>query len=503
MSFFKRKGPKADEAPATGTPDRPAEGVEALAPEAADGADAEAMNSEAAPTQSAAVEAAPDAEADAAEHGSTRRDRRAERGSAGRRRLVPALAAFCAVVLLGGVFVATQHRSVALDVDGEVHEVSTFARDIDALLEAEGVELAEHDLVVPGPGEALSDGAEVVVRTAQEVEFVVDGEYRTMWTTALTATEALQTLATGGRSVSLTASRSGDGRPALDLPLLTGGPVTIAADGEERTVEVPGEADVTGVLRLAEVELSDTDRVSVNVNDSEEPVVTITRVETAQDTRTESIDHDTVERETDDLFVGETRVAEEGSEGERTYTSRQVLIDGEVESAKLMDVEVTTEPTDRVIEVGTAQRPAPEPEPEPEPSSGSESGNSDSSSGSGSGDSGSSDSGSGDSGSGDSGSGDSGSDDSGSDSGGGSGGVPDGVWSQLAQCESGGNPTAVSPSGTYHGLYQFSVATWQSVGGSGLPSQASPAEQTQRAQALQARSGWGQWPACAAQLGLL
>ncbi|HLS13685.1 MAG TPA: transglycosylase family protein, partial [Beutenbergiaceae bacterium] len=137
-------------------------------------------------------------------------------------------------------------------------------------------------------------------------------------------------------------------------------------------------------------------------------------------------------------------------------------------------------------------RPAPEPEPEPEPSSGSESGDSGSSSGSGG-------SGSSDSGSDGSGSEDSGSDDPPGDS----GGVPDGVWSQLAQCESGGDPTAVSPSGTYHGLYQFSVATWQSVGGSGLPSEASPAEQTQRAQALQARSGWGQWPACAASLGLL
>jgi hypothetical protein len=40
------------------------------------------------------------------------------------------------------------------------------------------------------------------------------------------------------------------------------------------------------------------------------------------------------------------------------------------------------------------------------------------------------------------------------------------------------------------------------VGGSGLPSEASMEEQTARAQALQARSGWGQWPACTAKLGL-
>ena len=76
------------------------------------------------------------------------------------------------------------------------------------------------------------------------------------------------------------------------------------------------------------------------------------------------------------------------------------------------------------------------------------------------------------------------------------------MWAKLAACESGGRPNAVSASGAYHGLYQFSVATWRSVGGSGLPSQATAAEQTKRAKILQARSGWGQWPHCSSKLGL-
>lgn len=77
------------------------------------------------------------------------------------------------------------------------------------------------------------------------------------------------------------------------------------------------------------------------------------------------------------------------------------------------------------------------------------------------------------------------------------------VWHQLAMCESGGRVNVVSSNGKYHGLYQFLPSTWRSVGGSGLPSQASAEEQTMRAQILQARSGWGQWPQCARKLGLL
>jgi hypothetical protein len=66
----------------------------------------------------------------------------------------------------------------------------------------------------------------------------------------------------------------------------------------------------------------------------------------------------------------------------------------------------------------------------------------------------------------------------------------------IAQCESGGNPTAVSSNGMYHGKYQFSVATWAAVGGAGLPSRAPEAEQDKRAAMLYARSGPGQWPVC-------
>ncbi|WP_433333581.1 transglycosylase family protein [Spirillospora sp. CA-294931] len=71
-------------------------------------------------------------------------------------------------------------------------------------------------------------------------------------------------------------------------------------------------------------------------------------------------------------------------------------------------------------------------------------------------------------------------------------------WAGLAKCESGGNPRAVNPAG-YYGLYQFSMQTWSSVGGKGRPSDASPGEQTYRAQMLykKVNGRWqGQWPNC-------
>lgn len=66
----------------------------------------------------------------------------------------------------------------------------------------------------------------------------------------------------------------------------------------------------------------------------------------------------------------------------------------------------------------------------------------------------------------------------------------------IAQCESGGDPAAIGGGGAYRGLFQFSPATWQAVGGSGDPAAAPVAEQVRRAQLLYARAGASQWPVC-------
>jgi Transglycosylase-like domain len=70
------------------------------------------------------------------------------------------------------------------------------------------------------------------------------------------------------------------------------------------------------------------------------------------------------------------------------------------------------------------------------------------------------------------------------------------VLEAIAACESGGNPRAIGGGGLYRGKYQFDFGTWQSVGGSGDPAQASEAEQDRRAAILYAQRGAAPWPVC-------
>ena len=74
------------------------------------------------------------------------------------------------------------------------------------------------------------------------------------------------------------------------------------------------------------------------------------------------------------------------------------------------------------------------------------------------------------------------------------------VLREIAECESGGDPTAVSADGRYRGKYQFDRATWRSSGGRGSdPAEASEAHQDRIALRLYRERGTDPWPVCGKQ----
>jgi hypothetical protein len=70
------------------------------------------------------------------------------------------------------------------------------------------------------------------------------------------------------------------------------------------------------------------------------------------------------------------------------------------------------------------------------------------------------------------------------------------ILRQIAECESGGDPTAVSAGGRYRGKYQFSMSTWRNMGGEGDPAEAPEWLQDRIALKLYRRAGTSPWPNC-------
>ncbi|CAN5844606.1 transglycosylase family protein [soil metagenome] len=68
-------------------------------------------------------------------------------------------------------------------------------------------------------------------------------------------------------------------------------------------------------------------------------------------------------------------------------------------------------------------------------------------------------------------------------------------WDAVASCESGGN-WSINTGNGYHGGLQFTLGTWRSNGGTGMPEHASREEQIRVAENVKASQGIDAWPVC-------
>jgi uncharacterized protein YabE (DUF348 family) len=372
---------------------------------------------------------------------------------------VPALALAFTVAVGGTVARQATDKTVTLTVDGEQREVE-FRGDTTAdVLAAAGLDAGERDLLVPAADAEIEDGDQVALQRARELQLTVDGQPRTVWVTASSVDEALDQVGLREQGLALSASRSRDiPLDGLSLEVTTPKAVQVVADGKTQqlstTALTSGEA-----LDEAGVQLDADDRLS---HDRSRPVVeglklTVTRMETTRREEPMTLPFATERREDSSLYVGDSKVLQAGQQGAGRRTVERVYADGRLQSSKVISRTTDTPPTPRIVAIGTQPKPEPKPQPVQTRSSS-------------------------------------------SSSGGGSSAPAGGGFAALAQCESGGNPGAVSRTGKYRGLYQFSRETWASVGGSGDPASASVAEQTKRAQMLLSRSGAGQWPECGRHL---
>jgi resuscitation-promoting factor RpfB len=364
-------------------------------------------------------------------------------------------------LLAGTAAFVTLDKDLTVSVDGQSRQVSSYASTVGDVLDREGIEVDEHDSVVPALDRKVSDGDRIVVRNGRLLTLTVDGVRRQVWTTADTVEGALAALGVRAEGAFLSASRSR--RIPLDglaLALRTPKAVVIAVDG--RKIPLTSNAATVGAaLAQAKVTLAPTDRTSPAVAAplTAGQTITVTRVRTTQTTARVSVAYTTQRRADSDLYDGTERVVRSGRSGVKVVIYTDVRTDGRRTARTKVREYVAAQPVSRIVAYGTKDRPARS----SSPSGGS--GNSSSSSS--------------------------------ARSSTGSGGLN---WAALAACESGGDPSIVSASGAYHGLYQFSVSTWRSVGGGGLPSQASASEQTYRAQLLYDRSGASPWPTCGSRL---
>ena len=369
------------------------------------------------------------------------------------RTTVISVAAAMALLVAGtaATAIGTSYRHVTVEVDGVTHDVSGFFTTAGDALKTAGVSVGAHDLIAPASDQSVANGDTVVVRTATEYNVTVDGNQTTAWSTASSIHGVLAALPSSASSMAADRSYT-----RAEIPVAEAGEtIHVIADGATTDVVASSDEGTTAILEKAGISAGPIDRVTLEHNGGE-ATLRVARVVRGNVTSTTEIPYETEEREDAEAEEGTEKTVQEGAAGSEVTETYQETVDGNVTVSAVLST-TRTEPTKRIVSKGTKAKKA-------EDAASKSSSSAASAPAAVSGDDAA-------------------------------------IWAAIAQCESGGNPSINTGNG-YYGMYQFSLPTWRSVGGSGLPSDASAEEQTMRARMLQQRSGWGQW-GCAYKLGLV
>ena len=352
-------------------------------------------------------------------------------------------------VLVGGAgtALATQ-KQVTVDVNGEETNVRTYAADVAGALNSAGVEVAPEDLVYPAPGEKLSSGDTVTVRTAKPVAVVIDGVAQEITSTAGTVGELIDQAGVAGHSA-VDVDRDQPVTHGMNLDVTT--PKIVALrDGGDLTYVSAAAKTVGDLLSARGVTFDTDDRLNVALTDAIVPgmEIVLDRVSTVDRPETVVVEAPAEYVDDDSLDEGEEEVREKGEQGETKVIHRTVTVNGQVESEGVAEEKEVKKAKPALIARGTKQA---------------------------------------------------------GNTGAAAPAVASGsVWDSLAQCESGGN-WAINTGNGFSGGLQFTPSTWAGHGGTAYAPSAHLATREQQiaiAERVQASQGWGAWPACTASLGI-
>jgi uncharacterized protein YabE (DUF348 family) len=363
-----------------------------------------------------------------------------------------ALAALVTAVTLALVATAAGYlllnkSTITLSLDGTAAEVSTDAETVADVLEQEGIEVGEHDVVAPGLDSPVDDGTRIAVKFGRPLEINLDGETSRHWVTATDVTTALDQIGLRVAGAALSTSRGAEiSRSGMRLTIATPKRVTFSIAGAKPVTSQVAVMTVGQALKDQGVKVDRDDIVKPAPGTllDQRDKVTVTKVRVVRKAvKDEPLSFSTETTYDDTMYEGRQRTVREGRAGHRDVTYQLRYENGQLVGRKIVDVRDYVAPVNTLVKVGTKE---PEPVAPTTPVYS-------------------------------------------------SGGT---VWDSIAQCESGGNWAANTGNGYYGGL-QFSLGTWQAYGGSGYPhTQSREAQIAVAERVAAAEGGYGAWPHCGA-----
>ncbi|WP_017729524.1 G5 and 3D domain-containing protein [Halalkalibacterium ligniniphilum] len=261
--------------------------------------------------------------------------------------------------IIGYAVYETTKATVTVALEGEEEVVvQTHASTVGELMEEQAWDVQNHDLIEPALDSEIIGNMTIAWKPAKQIFVKIDGEERTVWTTANNVEELIKELEIAHTEKdylqpSLTTAITDE----MNLVYESAFQVELISDGKKREVWTTSTT-VADFLEREDLELGELDRVEpeLDARIDEQTDIRVIRVEKVTDVVEESVAFATVTRKDDKLESGKEKVIDSGKEGRVEKHYEVTLEDGKEVSRELVKTETVRESEDRVVAVGT--RPA-------------------------------------------------------------------------------------------------------------------------------------------------
>ncbi|MFZ3591017.1 ubiquitin-like domain-containing protein [Bacillus sp. DJP31] len=246
-------------------------------------------------------------------------------------------------------------QSVTLTLNGEETAVKTHANTVADVLAEQAIELREEDYIEPSLESVIKNDTKIIWKAAVPVDLVINKESTKIWTTTESVQDLLEAQAINvtehdkvepGLNASIKAQMKIIVESAFQLTLNVG--------GEEKQIWTTSTT-VADLLEQQKVTLNDLDRIEPGTEAlvQADSTVSVTRVEKVTDVVEESVDYAVVTKKDSNLTKGTQKVLDQGLNGKIAKHFEVIIENGKEVSRELIKTETVAESKDRVVAVGT------------------------------------------------------------------------------------------------------------------------------------------------------
>ena len=280
-----------------------------------------------------------------------------------RKTFTPSSGRFLAMLFLGVFVIGTMVASamstytVNVEADGSVIKVTTSERSARKIIDQAGITLGEKDYLDSNSffvGKSARKGNKIVVRRAIPVTIDDDGEI-TEVRIAGTVSDALSEAGLTCRPADKMNYKETD--PLVDnmtIKITRAFTVDVIVDGKQLEAEFLN-GTVADVLNELNIELGDEDEVSPSLDTELKAgkTVTVYRVKYEERTAVESIKFETIYKTSASVYKGESKVEQEGKDGQKTVVYRDKYVNGKVTKSTKVSEKIESAAVNKIVVNGT------------------------------------------------------------------------------------------------------------------------------------------------------